>query len=116
MTDFWTCIEGLENRTVHTLDQSKPFDVIKVTAPKGVAPGPACIIAVPSQDKTRPKIRVLYRDDLAPLYAQLRKHKALTIDAIKETYKFSSSYASALLAAVDGVEASTRPIRLSMAS
>ena len=65
MTDFWTCIEGLENRTVHTLDQSKPFDVIKVTSKVC-----ACIIAVPSQDKTRPKIRVLYRDDLAPLYAQ----------------------------------------------
>jgi hypothetical protein len=72
----------------------------------------ACVNAVPAEDRTRPKIRVLYRADLTSLYEQLMKDGELSIGSIKEIYKFNSSYASSLLAAVDSVEVASRPTLL----
>jgi hypothetical protein len=90
MVDFWTHIQALEDETLHALVQNKPFGVIKVT-------DYACVNAVPAEDRTRPKLRVLYWADLTSLYEQLMKDGELSIGSIKEIYKFNSSYASLLV-------------------
>jgi hypothetical protein len=40
------------------------------------------------------------------------QNRELDITTIKSVFKFNSSYASALLASIDGVAAMTRPIQL----
>lgn len=109
MNTFWQHIQALAGDTLHTLDQGKPFEVLLVT-------DYACILAVPADNPARPKVRALYHADLAPLYQRLVQDHQLDIRTIKETFRFNSSYASALLAALPDVHATTRPIHLRLDS
>ena len=102
-SEFWHQIVQLEGKTLRTLDQGKPFVMLRVTETAAVF-----------EVKERSAVRTLERADLEPLYDRLCRTGDLSTDEIKAVAKLSRhiSYVSALLAQCEGVTATTRPIRL----
>jgi len=100
---FWERVALLEGKILRTLDQGKPFVMIRVTDTTATF-----------EVKERNATRTLERSDLEPLYERLLRTGELSVDEIKQVANLSwnSSYAAAVLAQCDGVRATTRPIRL----
>jgi hypothetical protein len=105
--DLWQTLQKNEGKTMHTLYQNKPFKILKVA-------DHTCTIAVPTVDHNAYRERVISKEHLLPLYEQLVRDGELDIQSIKKVYTFNSSYASALLASLEGVTFTTRPIHLQM--
>lgn len=98
---FWPQIEALQGKTLHTVARNKPFTVMAVSHAQ---------IEVRVHDGG--KTRVLYRKDLEPFYDRLTRTGELTKKELGTVYKFNSSLAAALLAAMPGVTAAVNPIAL----
>jgi hypothetical protein len=97
----WPQIAALQGHTLHTVARHKAFTVQKVTHAQA---------ELVVHDGAR--VRTLYRKDLEPIYERLVRQGVLTIAEIKTVYKFNSSLAAALLAALPGVTATPQPITL----
>jgi hypothetical protein len=97
----WPQIAALQGRTLQTVARRKAFTVTQVTHAH---------VELTVQDGGR--TRILYRKDLEPFYERLVRQGVLTIAEIKTVYKFNSSLAAGLLAALPGVTATPQPITL----
>jgi hypothetical protein len=97
----WPQIAALQGRTLHTVARHKAFTVTQVAHAH---------VELTVQDGGR--TRILYRKDLEPFYERLVRQGVLTIAEIKTVYKFNSSLAAGLLAALPGVTAMPQPITL----
>jgi hypothetical protein len=98
---FWPQIDVLQGHTLHTVARSKPFTVTRVTNGE---------VEVRVHDGG--KTRILYRKDLEPFWQKLVKTGVVSVADLKTVYQFNSSLAAALLAACNGVTATTNPITL----
>lgn len=100
-TPCWPQVEALQGRTLHTVARHKAFTVQAVTHGQ---------VELVVHDGGR--TRILYRKDLEPFYDRLVRQGSLTVTQLKTVYKFNSSLAAALLAALPGVTATPQPITL----
>lgn len=100
--NVWSVIQQLEGRTLHTLDQNKPFDVVAVTEQ-----------TILVQSYASGKERRIKRDEIAPAYEELHTRVVVERADIRERYSnYNSAYVAAILAALPGVRHSVQPIRL----
>lgn len=100
-TDFWDKVRQLQGRTLHSVARGKAYDVVEVTNDR---------VTLHVQDGGR--TRFLFRDDLEPFYRKLVTSGELTAADLKSVYVINIPLAAAILAAMDGVSAETRPIHL----
>lgn len=98
---FWSQIEALQGKTLHSVARGQAYTIAQVT-PTQVD------VLVQEGGATR----VLYRKDLEPFYERLVRTGELSKKELGEVYKFNSSLAAAILAALPGVTATTNPIVL----
>jgi len=98
---FWPQIEALQGKTLHSVARSKPYTVTAVTNAQ---------VEVYVHDGG--KTRVLYRKDLEPFYERLTRTGELSKKELGTIYKINGPLAVALLAAMQGVTATTNPIVL----
>lgn len=98
---LWPHIASMQGKTLHTVARSKAFTVDYVTSQEAV---------LVVQDGGRK--RVIRREHLEPFWRRLVQNGILDTAELKTVYKFNSSLAAALLAAVPHVTASTNPITL----
>ncbi|MFN8469240.1 MAG: hypothetical protein U0X20_27035 [Caldilineaceae bacterium] len=98
---LWPHIAALQGKTLHTVAQGKAFTVERVTSMEA---------ELKVHDGGRK--RVIRRQDLEPFWHKLVQNGVLNSSELKTVYKFNTSLAAALLAAVPGVTTSTNPITL----
>jgi hypothetical protein len=100
--DVWTEIEKLQGKTLKTLAQNKPFDVVLV--------GQHTVIVRPHARGLERSIR---REVIESAFSELALRGELARVEIRDRYtNFNPAYVAAILAALPGVTHSSRPIRL----
>jgi hypothetical protein len=100
--DVWTEIEKLQGKTLKTLVQNKPFDVVLV--------GNRRVIVRPHVSGVERPIR---REAIEGAFGELVLRGELTRSEIRERYSnFNPAYVAAILAALPGVTHILKPIRL----
>ena len=100
--NIWDELGKLEGKTLSTLDQRKPFDVLEVSA-QGM-------IIRPHETDTERKIR---RHEIEDAYRRLTAIGELTRSEIREEFsKFNPAYVAAILAELPNVKYARKPIRL----
>jgi len=100
--DVWTEVEKLQGKTLKTLAQNKPFDVVLV--------GTQRVIVRPH---VRGVERPIRREAIEDAFGELAMRGELTRSEIQERYSnFNPAYVAAILAALPGVTYSLNPIRL----
>jgi hypothetical protein len=100
-TSFWPQIDALQGYTLHTLGRANAFMITRV------GNGEVEVLVCASG-----KARVFYRKDLEPLWHKLVTAGVLSVSELRTVYRVNSSLAAALLAACQGVSATTNPIIL----
>ena len=100
-TNFWPQIEALQGKVLHTVAEYKLFTVTQVTDTQ-----------IEESVHDGAKTRVLCRKDLEPFYDHLVTTGELSKKELGTVYKFNSSIAAALLAALPNVTAEVNPIVL----
>jgi len=102
MVDCWLHVVGLEGKTLHTLDQGHPFDVVEVGDKK-------MVIRVQSTGR----LRNIRRAEIESAFQELQTARELSArDIGKRHAPWNSSFVSTLLAALPGVGHRLKPIRL----
>jgi hypothetical protein len=100
--EMWDKVQQLQGKTLKTLDQGKPFDVVAVTTEKVVV---------------RPHVRDLERPieqtAIQGAWQELTRRGELTLVGIKKRYSdWNPVYVAAILATLPGVTYRLRPLRL----
>ena len=100
--NIWIEINKLTGQTLRTLDQRKPFDVVKVTE--------HVVIVRPHKSEID---RQISRDEVENACKRLITNGEITrIEIHSEFSQFNPAYVVAILAALPEVQNSIRPIRL----
>lgn len=100
--NVWDEFGKLEGKTLFTLDQHKPFDVLEISDQR--------MLIRPHETDTERKIR---RHEIEDAYRQLTAVGELTRSEIKEEFsKFNPAYVAAILAELPNVKYARKPIRL----
>lgn len=98
----WDEIKKLRGKTLRTLDQRKPFDVLDVS-------DHTVIIAPHKSHSERP----ISRDEVENAYRRLEAVGKLTRTEIRDNFsEINPAYVAAMLAELPNVKHSVRPIRL----
>ena len=99
---IWDEIKKLTGRTVKTLDQKKPFDILDVTE--------HAMLICPQETQTE---RPISRDEIEKAYRHLEAIGQITRTEIREKFsEYNPAYVAAILAELPNVRHSTRPIKL----
>jgi hypothetical protein len=99
--DLWVEIKNLEARTLYTIDQKKPFTVLRVL--------PDRVVVENSENKERP-IRWF---EIEKSWNHLKRYGTITRTEIMDSYcSHNSAYVAAILANIRGVASDMRPIVL----
>jgi hypothetical protein len=100
--NIWEELEKLEGKTLSTLDQHKPFDVLDVSDRE--------MMIRPHETNTARKIR---RHEIENAYRRLAAVGELTRSEIREEFSnFNPAYVAAILAELPNVKYARKPIRL----
>lgn len=100
--ECWEEIHKLKARTLTTLDQGKPFDVVDVTE--------RVVIVRPHAHGNERRVG---RKRIEGAYNELMTKREITRGTIRAKYSdFNPAYIAAILATLPGVTHATRPIRL----
>lgn len=98
----WNEIRKLKGKTLKTLDQGNPFDVVDLTDHSA--------IVRPHEHGIE---RTISRDEIENACKELMREGHITRTRIHESYsQLNPAYVAAMLAALPGVSHTTRPIRL----
>ena len=101
-TDCWPNVVGLKGRTLRTLAQNKPFDILELSDHE-------LIIRVGSSGRLR-KIR---RREIEGAYQELLQRGEISARDIQKRHApRNSAFVSAILAELPGVDHQVKPIRL----
>ncbi len=99
---IWSLVTELQGRTLKTLDQGKPFDIVSVTERD-------VLVKPHISDKERP----IKRSAIEGAYNEMIRRGELDRAEVREKYSdYNPAYVVAILATFPNVIVKTKPIRL----
>jgi hypothetical protein len=105
ISQLWIEVQNLKGRTLRTLDQRKPFDIVTITE--------NTVLVLPHSTR---KERPLPRTGIENAYRHLLAIGRLTLAEIEKEYApYNPVYVAAILAELPGVKYKLNPIALLVA-